>query len=574
MKIVIGCFFLMVTMILTPSYLFANQDNLSQVSELLRKRIDAAGDPPEVLYVAGKKNHAAHELARFYMMRHFEPAWTVKGELTLQTVRFVGALNMAEQDGLRPETYHLGAIQEMLEALKKIDPISSGPDIYLLADLDLLLTYAFLTYGSHLLAGQVNPETFDPQWIANRRGADMAAFLQDSLNSEKNIHDSLRTLCPKHEGYIRLHETFNQYRLLLENGVKWPLVAAGPKMQIGDRHARVAMLRARLAAEPSPQVGFLTDETDLFDKNLKMAVIDFQSRHGLDVDGVVGPATLAALNTSLEEKVKRIRLNLERWRWMPEDLGSRNVQVNIADFQLKAFEQGQAVLEMKIIAGRDYRQTPVFSDRISYMVLNPSWYVPQSIAVKDKLPLIKKNPGYLTQQKIKVYSSLKGDAKKINPYHIDWSKVTASNFYYRLRQSPGPNNALGRIKFMFPNRFNVYLHDTPSRELFNKTSRTFSSGCIRIQHPEELALYLLKDDPRWNQERLRKALDSMKEQSIRLLSPVPVHLLYWTVFVDKDGVVQFRNDIYGRDAQLAKALEGKVGASSKFLYSTGIMVRE
>jgi L,D-transpeptidase YcbB len=563
MKIVIGCLFLLVTMILSPSYLFATQDNLSQVSELLRNRIDAAGDPPVLLYVAGKKNHAVEELARFYMMRHFEPAWTVQGEPTSQAMMFVNALNMAEQDGLRPETYHLEAIQAMLEALKEIETISSGPDIYLLADLDLLLTDAFLTYGSHLLAGQVNPETFDPEWIANRRGADMAAFLQDSLNSE-NIYDSLRTLSPKHEGYIRLHETFNQYRLILENSVKWPLVAAGPKMQIGDRHARVEMLRARLAAEPSAQVGFLTGETDFFDKNLKMAVIDFQSRHGLDVDGVVGPATLAALNTSLEEKVKRIRLNLERWRWMPEDLGSRNVQVNIADFQLKAFEQGQPVLEMKIIAGRDYRQTPVFSDRISYMVLNPSWYVPQSIAVKDKLPLIKKNPVYLTQQKIRLYSSWKGDAKEINPYHIDWSKVMSSNFYYRLRQSPGPNNALGRIKFMFPNRFNVYLHDTPSRELFNKTNRTFSSGCIRIQHPEELALYLLKDDPRWNQERLLKTLNTMKEQSIRLPAPVPVHLLYWTVFVDKDGVVQFRNDIYGRDAQLAKALEGKVGTLASF----------
>jgi L,D-transpeptidase YcbB len=562
MKIVMGWFFLMVTMILTPSNLFANQDNLSQVSELLRNRIDAAGDPP-ILYVAGKKNHAAEELARFYMMRHFEPAWTVQGELTIQAIRFVTALNMAEQDGLRPEIYHLGTIQEMLEGLKEIETISSCPDIYLLADLDLLLTDAFLTYGSHLLAGQVNPETFDPQWIANRRGADMAAFLQDSLNSE-NIFDSLRTLCPKHEGYIRLHETFNQYRLLLENGAKWPLVTAGPKMQIGDRHDRVAMLRARLAAEPSPQPGLLTGETDLFDKNLRIAVIDFQIRHGLDVDGVVGPATLAALNTSLKEKVERIRLNLERWRWMPEDLGSRNVQVNIADFQLKVVEQEQTILEMKIIAGKDYRQTPVFSDRISYMVLNPSWYVPQSIAVKDKLPLIKKNPGYLTQQKIRVYSSWKADAYEINPYHIDWGKVTPSNFYYRLRQKPGPNNALGRIKFMFPNRFNVYLHDTPSRELFNKTSRTFSSGCIRIQYPEELALYLLKDDPRWNQEKLRKTLDTMKEQSIRLPSPVPVHLLYWTVFVDKDGVVQFRNDIYGRDVRLAKALEVKVGTLASY----------
>jgi len=194
------------------------------------------------------------------------------------------------------------------------------------------------------------------------------------------------------------------------------------------------------------------------------------------------------------------------------------------------------------------------------MVLNPSWNVPRSIAINDKLPLIRKNPGYLVQQKMRVYSGWNSDAREINPYGIDWRTVTESNFRYRLRQDPGPNNALVRIKFMFPNRFNVYLHDTPSRELFNKTSRTFSSGCIRIQNPEELALYLLKDDPRWTPEKFRKTLDTMKEQSIRLPSPVPVHLLYWTVFVDDDGVVQFRNDIYGRDAQLAKALEEKAGA--------------
>jgi murein L,D-transpeptidase YcbB/YkuD len=464
------------------------------------------------------------------------------------------ALSTANQHGLRPEIYHNRTIHKMLGALEAIDHINSDQDIYLLADLDLLLTDAFLTYGSHLLAGQVNPETFDPEWIADRRGADMASVLQDALNSG-NIFESLRSLWPEHEGYIRLYETYNQYLLLLENGGKWPLIVAGPNMELGDRHDRVAMLRARLADEPELQGEFLAGETDLFDKSLKMAVLDFQSRHGLDVDGVVGPATLAVLNTSLEEKVERIRLNLERWRWLPEDLGFRNVQVNIADFHLKVVEQEQTILEMRIIVGKDYRQTPVFSDKISYMVLNPSWYVPQSIAVKDKLPLIQKNPGYLVQQKMRVFSSWKADAKEINPYDIDWRNVTKSNFYYKLRQDPGPNNALGRIKFMFPNRFNVYLHDTPSRELFNKTTRTFSSGCIRIQNPEELALYLLEDDPRWDREKFRKALDTMKEQSIILSSPVPVHLLYWTVFVDDDGVVQFRNDIYGRDAQLAKALE-------------------
>jgi L,D-transpeptidase YcbB len=556
MNRIMGCIFWLAVMILVPSCLFANQDGFSQVGELLRSRIDAAYDP-SVIYVAGKKIHAVDTLSRFYEFRDFQPAWIVHGGPTNHVNTFLTALSTADQHGLWPEIYHVRTINEMLEALKAIEQISPDPDIHILADLDLLLTDAFITYGSHLLAGQVNPETFDPEWIANRRGADMAAILQDALNTG-NIYESLSSLWPKHEGYFRLYEMFNQYRLLLNNGVEWPIVAAGPKMQLGDRHKRVAMLRARLANEPELQGEFLAGETDLFDKNLKMAVIDFQSRHGLDMDGVVGPATLAALNTTLEEKVERIRLNLERWRWLPEDLGIRSVQVNIADFHLRVVEQEQTVLEMKIIVGKNYRKTPVFSDKISYMVLNPSWHVPQTIAVEDKLPLIRKNPGYLTQQKMRVFSSWRADAKEINPYQIDWRKVTESNFYYRLRQDPGPNNALGRIKFMFPNRFNVYLHDTPSRELFNKTSRTFSSGCIRVQNPEELALYLLNDDPRWNREKLRKTLNTMKEQSIRLPSPVPVHLLYWTVFVDEDGVVQFRNDIYGRDAQLAKVLEEKV----------------
>lgn len=557
MKRIVGSVCWMVFLISVPSFLFAYHDVSPQLAGLLKSRIEIVDKSP-ILYAAGKKLHSVDALPRFYSLRNFQPAWIVGGKPNEHAATFLTALSSADQHGLRPEIYHYQIIMEKLEALKEIEQLSREPDIYILTDLDLLLTDSFLTYGSHLLAGQVNPETFDPEWIANRRGADMATILQEALVSGK-IYESLRSLWPKHEGYTRLYETYQQYRLLLENGVRWPFVEAGPKMQLGDHHNRVAILRSRLSDEPELHPGFLAGETNVFDKNLKMAVIDFQSRHGLDMDGVVGPATLAALNISLEEKLERIRLNLERWRWLPENLGYRSVQVNIADFQLKVVEHEQTVLEMKIIVGKNYRQTPVFSDKITYMVLNPTWYVPQSIAVNDKLPLIKKNPRYLAQQKMRVFSGWSADAREINPYHIDWTRVTESNFSYRLRQDPGPNNALGRIKFMFPNRFNVYLHDTPSRELFNKTNRTFSSGCIRIQKPEELALYLLKDDPRWNPEKFRNTLDTMKEQSIRLPEPVPVHLLYWTVFVDDDGVVQFRNDIYGRDAQLANALETKFG---------------
>jgi murein L,D-transpeptidase YcbB/YkuD len=209
---------------------------------------------------------------------------------------------------------------------------------------------------------------------------------------------------------------------------------------------------------------------------------------------------------------------------------------------------------MKVIVGRGYRRTPVFSDKITYLVLNPFWHVPPGIAIKDKLPLIKKDPDYLLKQNMRLFQGWGAQTKEIDPKTIDWSTVNDKNFHYRLRQDPGPMNALGRVKFMFPNRFNVYLHDTPSRDLFGKTTRTFSSGCIRIEKPMEFAAYLLRDDPRWTHENILAALEKNEEATIQLRYPVPIHLLYWTVFVDGDGLVHFRNDIYGRDKRLNDAL--------------------
>lgn len=217
---------------------------------------------------------------------------------------------------------------------------------------------------------------------------------------------------------------------------------------------------------------------------------------------------------------------------------------------------------MKVVAGRDYRRTPVFSDKMTYLVLCPYWQVPTGITVKDILPEIRKDPGYLTQKNIKVFQGWGADAREIDPQTVDWSQITAKTFNYRFRQEPGPNNALGRVKFMFPNKFNVYLHDTPSRELFEKTKRAFSSGCIRIEKAIEMAEYVLRGDPKWRRETILAAIEKWTELTVRLPEPIPVHILYWTAWANEDGSIQFRHDIYGRDVLLGEALKEKPPADT------------
>jgi murein L,D-transpeptidase YcbB/YkuD len=293
---------------------------------------------------------------------------------------------------------------------------------------------------------------------------------------------------------------------------------------------------------------------DLFDENVEEALINFQQRHGLEADGILGEKTLMELNIPAAKRADQIALNLERWRWLPQEMGKEFVLINLPDLKLFVYEEEKILLEMRAIIGRSYRRTPVFSDKITYLVLNPFWFVPNSIAVKDILPEIKKDVNYLKRLKIKVLS---GENTVVDIRSIDWSKVTEKNFKYRLRQDPGLNNALGRIKFMFPNKFNVYIHDTPSKELFKKPEREFSSGCIRIEGPIELAVSLLDNDPDWDRERLLKEINKNVQKTVTLKKPIPVHLLYWTAWADEGNKILFRRDIYQRDQALLSALREK-----------------
>ena len=517
--------------------------------EILRNRIEAI-DFGAGLRVGSETIYASAVLPAFYEGRTYRLAWSGNGGPLPQADSLVAAIRNAGREGLRPEDYHLRRIEAVLSALPGRNRAARPIDPRLLVDLDLLLTDAFLSYGFHLVNGRLDSESIDPEWYIERTEVDLRTVLEDAL-ARNRVGAALEDLLPRAAWYHRLRKAMALYRNMVADG-GWPVVPEGVKLEMGSSGERVRSLCARLQA-----TGDLAAEPpggETFDDVVGEAVKRFQRRHGLDIDGVVGPKTLAALNVSADERLRQIEVNMERWRWLPRDLGDRYIRVNIAGFELDVFEAGRQIMNMRAITGRDYRRTPIFSDMMTYLVINPYWNVPWNIAVKDKLPLIKKTPDYLAQQKMKLLSGWGADTVEIDPSTVYWPEVTPENFEWRLRQDPGPLNALGRIKFMFPNKFNVYLHDTPSKELFNEPVRAFSSGCIRVEQPIDLAEYLLRGYPEWTRPAILAAIDKGEERTVKLLEPIPVYILYCTAWVDEAGEVCFRNDVYGRDKTVADAL--------------------
>ncbi len=420
------------------------------------------------------------------------------------------------------------------------------------AELDLLLTDAFLVYGAHLLAGRVNPETLRPEWLANRRSADIAAVLETALAS-RNIAGALETLVPPAGRLPAVARGAGALPRRGGNGRLAQRSRTGRRWRGATTALAVAALRERLRLEGDLGPAGEPDAA-LYDEPLEQAVKKFQRRHGLTADGAVRARTRADLNVRVERRVEQLELNLERWRWLPKDLGHRHIIVNIANFELDVVEGDSVVLAMRVVVGRLYNRTPVLSDTVRYLVLNPYWHVPRNIAAGELLLKARHDPSYFARNKLRVFRNSGSDAREVDPRTVDWSAITPAAFPFRLRQDPGPLNALGRVKFMFLNKYNVYLHDTPARPLFEETQRDFSHGCIRIQQPIGLAVYLLRQDPRWNRDSLLHALDDAVDRTVPLPEPMPIHLLYWTAWADWDGTIQFRRDIHGRDAPLLKAL--------------------
>ena len=514
--------------------------------------------PTTALWIGCEQIYAGADIIQFYRERSFAPVWVDERGPTALGKDLVETLGTTVLHGLRPEDYHSGCINAAVEDLGAT-PLTDLPGkIKDLAGLDVIMTDAFTILGDHLMGGKVDPENLFPHWTFEKRVLDVFVVLRRLVEHE-DLQKALRELAPPHLDYWRLVENAGRLKAIADAG-DWPPVPPGATLRSGDTDPRISPLRTRLAIGGDLMSSAATEE-NYFGEGLAAAVRRFQSRHGLGVDGVVGARTIEALNVPARERLKQLSVNLERWRWLPHRWGDRYVLVNIAAFSLQAGGRDRAPLEMRVIVGEEFSRTPVFSEEMRYLEINPYWNVPPGIARKELLPRIKKNPAYLEKNRFELLAGWKEDSPVLDPAAIEWSKIFSYNFPGRLRQMPGPGNALGRIKFMFPNRFDVYLHDTSNPELFAKTDRALSHGCIRVERPLELALFVLQDDPAWTPERIRGLIDSGKRHVIHLPQRTKVHILYWTCWVDEQHTFHFRRDIYQRDEPLWDALNRQPGGS-------------
>jgi len=474
------------------------------------------------------------QLQDFYQRPDYQPVWLTHDRPTPHAWLLRKALQSADLEGLDPAAYRLPVIEQV------------WPDTSLdsRVELELLLTDAFMRYSRQLRAGRLNPAEIDPDWhikTENNTSAPIAWLTMDADDFER----ALQTLAPPQPGYRRLRKALAHYRQLKHDG-GWPTLSSGPALKLGAYDRRVGLLRIRLMAEGDLRT-HAYQNLDSYNLQVEEAVKHFQRRNGLEPDGVVGPATLAVMNVPVERRIEEIKLNMERWRWLPRQLGERYVMVNTAGYALDVVDHDKAALSMRVITGQKEKTTPVLAARLSVVQLNPYWVVPDQIAAEELLPEQQKNPNYLVNHHYRVFNHWGDSAKELNPKKIKWHKFTKDNFPYKLRQDPGPDNALGQIKFIFQNEFAIYLHDTPFRQLFAKTNRALSHGCVRVENPMSLALYLLHDQPQWDRETIDETIESGATVNVRLTQPMPIYLVYWTAWVSEDGQMNFRADVYERD---------------------------
>jgi murein L,D-transpeptidase YcbB/YkuD len=509
----------------------------AQVSAYLWERLQAAGTPSGPR-LAGDRMRSEDLLSHFYTRRLYWPAWSNDAGLLPQVESFLQALHDAEQEGLRMQDYPLTRLESLLAETRRQQATGTLPDAAMLADVDLLLTEVLLTYGTHLLYGQGQMRRAKTSAERGQEQVDLVGVLQQGLESNR-VAEALYSLLPQHAGYARLRQALARYRHIAASG-GWPTIPTGAPLRPGERSARVETLRVRLRLTGDLDAHPGSDAT-LYDEAMQHAVRAFQRRHGLDADGSVGPRTLSALNVPAEVRVRQIMQTMERWRWLPQDLGQRYILVDVPAFTLEVVERDQPVMTMRVVVGKPSWPTPVLSSTVVSIVFNPDWRVPSSIAAQEFLPIFRANPGYLAQHNMQVSYG----PHAVDPSSIDWFAVSATHFPYSLRQEPGPTNPLGNLKFLFPNRFQVYLHDTPSRGLFTKPERAFSHGCIRLEKPAELAAYVLRGS--WTPQHIHAGLRQRTSRTVPLAEPLPIHLVYRTAWVQDDGIVHFRPDIYGYD---------------------------
>jgi L,D-transpeptidase YcbB len=551
----------------------AAQPVLGDLSEAIRDRVD------HLRYtrdhdVRGDRIILDEIVAQYYESQQFKPAWQDPARVDALIATIMDVVT----DGLDPTDYHLDSLQSYRLDLRMGTPLTNEDR----ADLEFLATDALVLALYHVYGGKVEPVKLSSQWNYSSRPirTERAYEMLTRILATGMIREALDEVRPQHVWYQRGRERLREYRQIAVAG-GWPTLPDGPVLKPGMIDARLAVLRKRLeitkdlpvvatagaatvaatqpAATATPGATRLVESTPsvvvdpatIYDASLEQGVKHFQERHGLAADGVIGPGTRAALNVPVAARIDQMRVNLERARWTLHEAQGEFVLVDVAGFDVSYFRDDQPVWTSRVVVGRDSRETPIFRSMITYVVFNPTWTVPPGILVKDKLPELRRNPGALQRMNIRV---LDNSGREVDPYSVNWNNYSAGRLPpYQFRQDPGPNNALGLVKIMFPNPYLVYLHDSPARSLYELNDRAFSSGCIRVQKPFELAELVL-NDPQWNQQAMAEVVASGQTRTVNLNRPVPVLILYWTAQPRPDGQVVFRNDVYNRDAQTLAAL--------------------
>jgi murein L,D-transpeptidase YcbB/YkuD len=534
------------------------QPAANPVMEALRERVEAINASGDVT-VEGEALRATRTLAQLYPMNGFQPLWD--GPRLRELLKLI---DETVNDGLTPADYHLEGMQRLMARGNDLPPLER-------AKLDLLASDAYSLILYHLYFGKVDPLSLDSNWNFDTREIreqDVLPFLYDAI-VQGRIRETVEQVRPAHWMYQAGREALSAYRAIAAIG-GWPRIPEGPTLKVGMTDPRVPLLRQRLAIEGDlaavgapgqPQAGV---DPALFDAGLEAAVKRAQRRYRLGADGAVGAGTVRALNVPVAQRVDQLRVNLERGRWVLHEVKEGDlVIVDIAGFIVRFVRDRKTVWERRTVVGQPYRQTPVFKAAIDHIVLNPTWTVPPGILEKDIMPQLRRNDrSVLARKKLKV---LDRSGRPLDPSGIDFSKYSARNFPFTLRQDAGPDNALGAVKIMFPNPHLVYLHDTPSKSLFDEDLRTFSSGCIRTERPLELAELLLADPAKWNRAAIDAAVAGGETRTVRLPKKVPVLIIYWTADRDDDGSVVFKPDPYQRDARELAALNQpfRVGRRAK-----------
>jgi murein L,D-transpeptidase YcbB/YkuD len=509
-----------------------------EASQYLQQWIDSTGLQTNLPKIEEDSAMAAN-LYDFYQQRSFKPAWQKNHAEELASL-----LESIDQEGLDPESFPLDSI----EALVNKSAAEEETDAYTGARMDLLLSASYLKLASIMTYGKVKPGDYYNSWHIKPAETDTLSAVLARAATQGQVQESMQQLRPQHPQYQALQQKLKQYQQAVDKG-GWPTIEAGPELEPGDSSQRIVNIRTRLYASgdlrtPPEQ----WQQPTFYDSGLVAAVNAYQQRNGLEAQPTITEAMVSAMNVSAEMRLRQIMLNMDRIRWFSSgELAKTYVLVNVPEYRMRVIENDRQIKNMKVVVGAQMNSTPIFSDSIDYIDFSPYWNVPTSIAMEEIVPKVRNNPGYLAKNHYEIVpaNATDDDQTTLSPSEVDWDDTLS----YRIRQKPGPWNALGSVKFIFPNDFAIYLHDTPEEHLFDRTERAFSHGCIRIEDPAWFADWLL---PQLSLQEVKEKMNNEKREVVKLEQKIPVYIFYLTAFVDEQGNLNFREDLYQLDERLAE----------------------